>query len=417
MQIMMTGINHQHAGLSQRECFAHSDQQLEALLQKIRCTAGVAGCVILSTCNRTELWVSATGNPQVRMHALFGLLACREGAADQAQRYVYQGDAAVANLIQTACGLNSQLLWEDQILAQVKQALALASRVRTVNEDLQRLFQTAIACGKQVKTQIKQPGISPSTAKCVAQAAKAVLGQGKGVRCLILGSGQMGRQVAAALLGWADKVTMAVRSHHAGISLLPGGCEIIPFERRYEALANADLVIGATRSPHFTLLAKDAAPKLGASKQRLYIDLAVPRDFEPAIAHLPGITLLNVDELARYWQQGDVQPVDQQAARQAAGRLIDASVNQFSLWQCRRRQLPLMQEVAQEVAEKISRHYYSAINPQEGAVQGDLLHDTCQQAILSMLLELQRNPEESLTSGLKRYVQRQRERGAHHAAT
>ena len=206
MNIVMAGIDHQHAGLREREPFAFTPNALRQALERTAKACPQTGCVIISTCNRTEIWVSAEAGPDPEQ-----LLCDLRGLPLPENRELFQrreGTDAAAHLFLLAGGLKSQILGENQILAQVKEAREIARQAGSIDSVLDRLFQMAIACAKRIKTETGITRANPSTAAAAADYAVSRHPQPEGLRCLVIGNGAVGRQTAELL----SRLDRAIRS-------------------------------------------------------------------------------------------------------------------------------------------------------------------------------------------------------------
>lgn len=303
IRIMMLGIDHNASSIDEREKFSFTKQQAAHALAQLKEEESVSGCLILSTCNRTELWVS--GREDTDMAGLMEKIS-GESSPHFVER---QGDEAVDHLYHLACGLKSQLTGEDQILTQIKEAFSMAQGCQCGDTVLNRAFGGAICAAKKVKANVRISSISPSAAKSAVALMREKLGDLRGVSCLIIGNGQIGKLLAEDLIRRDAHVTMTLRKQIHGRerqeSILPPGCQMIPYEDRVEHLKHHKCVISATLSPHFTIRSRDIA---GAEVEgeRLYLDLAVPRDIEAGVGNHPGIRLYNMDQIsATYHGEGE----------------------------------------------------------------------------------------------------------------
>ena len=172
MKIKMVGIDYNKAMLSQREKFSFSAEQAQDAMQCVIDSYGVKSCVIISTCNRTEIWICEDDNRQTDLAKVLCSLkeTCLEKYIDLLTSR--EGLEAVRHLFDTACGLNSQIWGEDQILSQIKSAIESARNVKTTNEVMEKLFQTAIASAKKVKSTVKLTPYDSSVATKVLETTK-----------------------------------------------------------------------------------------------------------------------------------------------------------------------------------------------------------------------------------------------------
>jgi len=289
----MAGLDHRSAPLPVREAFAFTQSRKEEFYAALHSRAGLLGAVLVATCNRTELYLSL---PEGAGADPFALLCAGAGVPAAAYRPYARGaagDEVFRHLAFTACGMESQILGEDQIIAQVKDAVALARACGAADSVLEVLFRTAVTAAKRVKTDIRFPRQGAS----VATRALELLQPFGARRVLVIGNGEVGRLVANQLLEQDCAVTMTLRSYRHGAVPVPAGAQSVDYQRRYEVMPDYDAVVSATSSPHCTIEA-DALAGL-AALPRVMIDLAVPRDIDPQVAARWGVTLYNMDTLTQ----------------------------------------------------------------------------------------------------------------------
>ncbi|MDR3302746.1 MAG: glutamyl-tRNA reductase, partial [Spirochaetaceae bacterium] len=295
-KILMAGIDWTHADISQRETFAFTENTLnEALLEaKTAHPEGESGCIIVATCNRTEIWLhgDAAANPAA-------ILCAQKGINSEDYRNIFvqrQGIDAVRHLFLTAGGLKSQIVGENQILGQIKDALDLARKAKSGGAVLDRLFQAAITSAKRIKTETGITKANASTAQTAIDCIKARCGSLAGKNALVIGNGVIGRLCAELLLREGAAAGMTLRRHKQIKSPPPAGCTMLNYDERYAALTRFDIVISATSSPHWTLNYEETA-RVWDGRERLFVDLALPRDMEPQLRTLDGLSLLDLDSL------------------------------------------------------------------------------------------------------------------------
>ena len=349
MNIQMIGIDHTTAPVEIREKFSFTTTVQSEIMADAAAQPGVLGALLLSTCNRTELWVHC--RPEAKPD-LCGCL-CRAASADAAQyrdRFRSRsGEEAVAYLFHTASGLQSQIFGEDQILTQVKEALDRARAALHTDTVLEVLFRMAITAAKKVKT-----GMQTSTANtgAVGTCMEMLRKEGydfTGKRCLVIGNGKMGKLAATALHEAGADVTVTVRQYRSGVVEIPVGCHRIDYGRRMELLPGCDLVVSATTSPNVTIKYDDVTA--AAWKEGLiFVDLAVPRDIEPRVAELPGVRLYDIDSFQA------PQSEELQHLRQQAEEILSEQIQEFVTWYDCRDMIPLTNTLSEKFAvDSLSR--------------------------------------------------------------
>lgn len=345
IDLKMVGVDHNRAAIEYRERFAFTKAAATVAMRQIKDQYGVCGCVVLSTCNRTELWVSGAEHcppPAALLCAVKGA----ELAANAPYLVERQGTDAVSHLFATACGLNSKVFGEDQIITQVNDALALAHDCGCADSVFERLFRTAVTAAKRVKTTMHLTALDSSVATRAVDLLDAQLGGTlAGTRCLVIGNGEMGRLAASSLVARGCDVCMTLRQYKAGNAAVPQGCTAIAYDDRYAALQNTRVVVSATSSPHHTLRLEETLPYLDGSP-KLMIDLAMPRDISSRLGKAPGVALYDIDSLG-----GAVG----EATGTAQARLVlDEYQAEFEAWYYFRGLVPKINDISAQAATDIT---------------------------------------------------------------
>ena len=304
MNIIMSGLEHSLAPISLRERLSFTKQQTAEMVQKIRSFPHILGCVLISTCNRTELYLSCLEeqNP--------GELLCQAAGAEYTPyRDVFvtrSGKKAVKHLMEVASGLRSRIFGEDQIISQVKDAVAIARQAGTADSILETLFRSAVSAGKEVRTKVRLTSVPTSAASMAVALLQEKLGELGGKKALVIGNGEMGRLAASLLERAGCRVSVTLRTYRHGETIVPPGCGVVPYEERFIHMDGCDILLSATTSPHYTVTAEQLS-SLSAVPPVL-IDLAIPRDIEAEAGQLPGVTLYNIDDLGSRLENRTVPP-------------------------------------------------------------------------------------------------------------
>lgn len=312
MHILTLGLNHRTAPVAVRERVALGGERLVAALAAARGETREA--VVLATCNRTEIY-AVTAHIETGLKALRRVLGSLADAEERAKRialepYLYEHTdaAAVRHLLRVAAGLDSLVVGEPQVLGQVRDAYEAALAAGTTGPVLSQLFRTALSAGKEARTvtEIARGAASISHAAVeLARAECALHGQElRGRAVLVLGAGRMAELAATALIGHGARVTIVNRTAERAVALATqlGGAPIattLPYTRLREALAACDIVIASTGAPEPIITAGLLRPTLAerAGRPLLLLDIAVPRDIDPAAGALSGARLYNIDDL------------------------------------------------------------------------------------------------------------------------
>jgi glutamyl-tRNA reductase len=289
--LALVGISHHRAPVELRERVALDAVGAEALARRLADDAGEAVC--LSTCNRTELYAVGPGSHASAEAALVGLGGEEIGGA----LYRLRDEAAALHLFRVAAGLDSMVPGEGEILGQVRVAYERGA----AGPVLDRLFRQALHAGRKARAQTAIGESPASVSSAAAALAEQVFGDLRGCRILVVGAGKVGEAAARNLVArGAELAFVANRARDRADRLAARlGGAAIPLEQAADGLASADVVISSTGAPGLVLGRDDVARAHRARRGRplFLIDLAVPRDLDPAIAELDGCYLYDIDDL------------------------------------------------------------------------------------------------------------------------
>ncbi|HVI40206.1 MAG TPA: glutamyl-tRNA reductase [Anaerovoracaceae bacterium] len=351
LQIKMVGIDHNKASIEYRELFSFTKAGAVDAMRHLRERYPIEGCVLLSTCNRTELWISAESDLSP-----YQMLCSLRGTNAGQYRDLFierEGEKAAMHLLELSCGLDSKIFGEDQIISQVREAIVLAQKHHCTDMVLEKVFQTAIGAAKKVKSQVQLAEADGSTALQVVSLLKEKLGDIRGITCFMIGNGKMGQLICNTLLTHGATVKMTLRKTMHGIhsteSAIPEGCIMIPYEDRIRELASSNVVISATRSPHYTLKKNEVEGYLN-KEPSIWIDLAVPRDIEPEVGSLEGITLFDIDHLAK-----EESRAKNDNSREAAMKILQEYLDELKQWFAFRERVPEIQDIVRLSVEDVSK--------------------------------------------------------------
>lgn len=318
-------------------------------MKKLKEEHGILGCIILSTCNRMEVWVSMQDDEEISLYDF--LCKEKEVEKDEYQDYFMkrENEEAVRHLFYLTSGLKSQILAEDQIITQVKDALTLARDAYCTDNVLEVLFRMAVTAAKKVKTEVT---FSRANTSVIHQAMERLKNQGfsfEGKTCMVIGNGEMGKVTALALKEAGADVTVTVRQYRSGVVNIPQGCKRINYGERMELLPDCDLVVSATASPNYTLTKENFEEiKLDAASVVL-IDLAVPRDIDPEVGKLQNVSLYDIDSF-----RIDAASPKLQASMQKAGEILDDQMKEFYDWFNGRDIFPRIEEIKADAVEDLN---------------------------------------------------------------
>ncbi|ELA6196506.1 glutamyl-tRNA reductase [Vibrio cholerae] len=301
MSLLAIGINHNTASVELREKVAFGPEKLSLALNQLSTSSHVKGGVILSTCNRTEIYCdvrSASKNKVIEWLSQFHQVSLDEL---KPSLYVHEEQAAIRHLMRVACGLDSLVLGEPQILGQVKQAYAEARENHAVNPATEKLFQKAFSVAKRVRTETEIGGSAVSVAYAACTLAKHIFESLADATVLLVGAGETIELVAKHLAGHhCKRMIVANRTRERALSLAQQfGADVIALNEIPDYLAQADIVISSTASP-LPIIGKgmvESALKVRRHQPMLLVDIAVPRDIEPQVGKLNDAYLYSVDDL------------------------------------------------------------------------------------------------------------------------
>lgn len=348
MSISMIEIDYGKASVDVRAQFSFTKKNAVQAMERLKKMPGVYGCIILSTCNRMELWASLQEEWE---GSLYGFL-CEEKdkRPEDFQKYFVQRTEreAVEHLFYLTSGLKSQILAEDQIITQVKDALALSREAYCTDNVLEVLFRTAVTAAKKVKTEVS---FSRGNVSVIHQAIEKLKAQGfplQGKNCMVIGNGEMGRVAALALKEAGADVTVTVRQYRSGVVNIPQGCQRINYGDRMEFLPKCDLAVSATASPNLTIT-KEGLEEAGISGSLVLIDLAVPRDIDPLAGTLGNVRLYDIDSF-----KIDAVSPKLQESLERAGAILGEQMEDFYSWYEGHDLIPRIQGIKEEAVQDLN---------------------------------------------------------------
>lgn len=292
--VTMVGIDYQRMSITMREKFVLTREARKEVANCVIHNYPMAGCIILSTCNRTEFWFSEIACSPIECF-LSSILGKEYDSSLEEDCVVRAGEEAVLYCMELGCGLHSQIFGEDQILAQLKQALEESREFESTDPILETLFRTAITAAKEVKSKVILTDKENSLPRAIIHKLSKEVGMLTNKCCLVIGNGIMGRMMAEELSKGGCYVTMTLRQYKKNEAVIPKGCDVILYEHRYEELKKCEFVFSATKSQHLTIKKEEAERYLCKDKTYYMIDLAVPRDLDPKLSEVSNVTLYDMD--------------------------------------------------------------------------------------------------------------------------
>ncbi|MEQ2352960.1 glutamyl-tRNA reductase [Pseudoalteromonas piscicida] len=372
MTIIALGINHKTASVELREKVAFSPEQLTEALHQLQHSSQFKESVIVSTCNRTEIYCSLeSADPQ----ALLGWLSDFHNIEQRdltENVYVHMNQDAVNHLMRVACGLDSLVLGEPQILGQIKQAFSTAKQHQAIQPTFERLFQKTFSVAKQVRTETDIGASAVSVAYAAVNLAKHIYGQLDKTQVLLIGAGETIELVAKHLSQHNPKsITVANRTIERAQNLAKEvGGSVISLAQLPDALPSADIVISSTAST-LPIIGKgvvEQALKKRRYKPMLFIDIAVPRDIESQVSELDAAYLYSVDDLQAIVNENLASR--EQAAIEAQ-QIIDVRTQEFSEWQRSLHSVDVIRQYRQSAQEIKNELVDKALNQLQSGKEAD----------------------------------------------
>jgi glutamyl-tRNA reductase len=328
MAFKVLGINHKTAPLALREKVAFSEERLLAALRALRQETGVAEAVILSTCNRTEVyWAgSASGSELSRwLERHHG-----DNLDLSSSLYVHQESQAVEHAFSVASGLDSMVLGEAQILGQLKDAYRVAQQAGSTGPALNKLFQAAFSAAKRVRSETRIGENAVSLASATVSLARRVYSDLSAHTALMVGAGEMNALVARHFMSAGVKRMVIANRTLGRAQILAAELKAyaVGLDDLNKELAQADIVITCTAStvPLITKSAAEAAVRARRRRPIFMVDLAVPRDIDPAVTDLEDVYLFSIDDLQQLIDENRQQ---REVAAGGARLVIEEEVARF----------------------------------------------------------------------------------------
>ena len=384
----MVGISHKTAPVAVRERFAFASRELPSLL------AGLSelhpGVAVLSTCNRTEVYISdreAVRDPR----PVVALLSALKGGAttDGAPFTALAGQEAVSHLMRVAAGIESMVVGESEILGQVRAAFTAATAAETHTPALSRLFHAAIRVGRAARNETAIGRYPVSISSTAVALARMTLGHLADKTVLVVGAGEAGKLTAENIAGGGiGRMLVTSRNPDRTGPLAESlGGTAMPFARLGEGMREADIVISSTAAQEFVIDAALTREAMAgrAARPMLLVDIAVPRDIDPAVREVPGVHLYDIDELQSVAERNHHLRRQEVAAVE---RIVNEHAARYMAWLRTQDVLPTVAalreraeavraaEVERTVAKlELSEADRQRIEAMTGALVKKLLHD------------------------------------------
>ncbi|HEX9058698.1 MAG TPA: glutamyl-tRNA reductase [Clostridia bacterium] len=374
MNILVIGVNYKLTPLETREKFSFQKSEIVSSLLRLKELGGVDECVLLSTCNRTEVYIYSenpyfdSGIIEKRICELKGL-----NIYDVKKYiYVYSSVKAVRHIFKVASGLDSMIVGEDQILGQVKDAHDAALEAGTSANILNTLFREGITAAKKVKTftELSKNSVSIGT-QTVKFLSKVFDGNLKNRTALVIGAGKIGTIALKNLISSGiGKIYITNRTMHTAqkISGEFNNVEIVDYQSRYLVIDECDVVISSTNSPHYTITKDLLEKSISSEKTRVFMDLAVPRDIDVDIKSISWVKFFNIDDL----QLEVDRNIDKRLLEVSrAEEIIHEQVTDFEKWYEFRSVLPVVMDVQKYAKDLLDEKVNSTLAKLKTASEED----------------------------------------------
>lgn len=330
---VLLGVNHKTTPVEVREKVALSDGY-EVPLTRLRQIPGCRECYLLSTCNRVEILVVAEPGDALEEHLIRFLFGESLDMADGRRYvYIYNGEEAVNHLFSVAASLDSLVVGEAQILGQLKEAYRYASDLGTTGPLLNRLLHKSFSVAKRIRTETGIGSSAVSISSAAVELARKIFGNLRDKHVLLVGAGEMAELAAQHLLGQGvESVTVANRTLSRGVDLAKRfNGHAVSFDELLVTLEKVDIIISSTGAPNVILEKEQLRPVMRSRRNRplFFIDIAVPRDLDPALIDLESVYLYDIDDLAQVVEMNKSER-DREATK--AERIVDEESIKFRRW-------------------------------------------------------------------------------------
>ena len=336
--IVVVGLSHKNAPIEVRERLALARPAVPDVISKLVASDAIGEAVVLSTCNRVEVYLAARGRCAgtveltAAARAATAVLESLGGAAVRPHLLQEVGQSAVLHLFRVAASLDSLVVGEPQILGQLKDAIEIARGARSLGATLGNAMHRAIRVGKRVRTETAIGEGQVSVASVAVDLARQIFGELERHTTLLVGAGEMAEQAAKLLVRAGSRLVIVNRSPERATALASSvGGTTRPWSELDKALVEADIVISSTSSPGYVITQELVKGVRKARKGRslFFIDIAVPRDIDPVVNKLDNVYLYDVDDLSQIVSES-LQGRAAEAAR--ASEIADEEARGFEAW-------------------------------------------------------------------------------------
>lgn len=335
--LISAGVDYKNTPIELREELSFDDSSVVNIIKEICKSKVIKGCVILSTCNRTEIYISA--DEYIEADRILIEHSGTDYGNFKDKFYIYRDKEVIYHLIETACGLNSAIKREGQIITQVGHAIALSHKNKCADAELDVLFRIAVSAAKKAVAAPESNYRISSAYKAVKMLEKKYVSL-ESRKCVIIGNGKVGILAANLLRSKGADVTITLRSYKHGNNIIPNGCSIVEYADRRKAIDGCDILLSATKSPHFTVTSELIE---GIKMPEYIIDLAVPRDVEPSVYENINIKYFNIDDFVSADENDDKEVYE----------IIESAVSEYISWNNYRNSIKEIENIKSIISKRI----------------------------------------------------------------
>lgn len=355
--IGLIGVRHD-VSVKERELLSVPKWKLEEVLENA--AEELEEVVIISTCNRTEIYISSPVIDEKKLNKVYAKLNWKQ--KDVNNTFFIEGDEAAEHLMEVICGFHSRILGEDQILGQVKDAFEVSIKNDCVKDELQRLFQTAITCGKEFRLKAELNKIPVSSSSIVVREARK-----RNVESfMIIGFGEIGELTSKYVLDGEFKELIIVVRDKSKVDIDNEKVKIVNFDERREYYKSVDCIISCTSSPHLVVRVEDLP-----QKNFLIFDLAVPRDVDERVVELGTVELYDIDTVSMLHDENHIK---RRKLMSKNRNIIDKYLKSYFEWVKTKDILPYITSI-QKVGQIVHSERYKSFKNKRNSKDGELLAD------------------------------------------
>ncbi len=364
-EIILIGLNHKTAPVEVRECLAFNGDETQIALKELLSQPSINEAILISTCNRIEVLLTADESPKAVEAAKTFVSGFKNvPVADfESSLYLYNGDEAVRHLFRVASSLDSMMVGEPQILGQIKEAYRTATTIKSSGVVLNRLLHKTFFVAKRVRSETGIGDHAVSISYAAIELGKKIFGSLENKEVLLIGAGEMAELAVEHLLrNRSGRITVANRTFERGVELarrFRGSAA--RFEEISDVLSRVDIIISSTGSPDYVVRRDQIKPLMRKRRNRplFFIDIAVPRDIDPAINRISNVYVYDIDDLKGVVDD-NIEDRNQEAIK--AERIIDEAVIRFNQWHASLEVVPTIIDIRKKSDELMQAELAKTIN-------------------------------------------------------